>query len=137
MITLGAIRAWRMFAYILTYIGFRPIKTYIIKRLNESGIGVQGAEPHDMLVHNDSVYQRMVYDGTLGLGEAYMDGWWECQKLDVFFHKCYLAGLYREMTFPWDRLIHYLEFDVFNRQTVVRSWEVAEKHYDLGKFLRF
>lgn len=131
-ITLGAIRIWRMFMYVVVYIGFKPIKAYIDKRVNEVGIGTGGREPHSFDIHNDWLYHRLVCDGTLGLGEAYMDGWWDCKKLDELFYKIYQAGFYQEMMYPWDRLIRYLQFDVFNLQTVARSREVADKHYDLG-----
>lgn len=132
-VTLIAIRVWRLFIYIVSYIAFKPIKAYLTKILNEMGIGTCGTEAHNMVVHNDWLYHRMVCDGTLGLGEAYMDGWWDCGKLDEFFYKAFQAGIYQKLLFPWDRLIHYLKFDVFNLQTVVRSQEVADKHYDLGK----
>ena len=26
--------------------------------------------------------QRVLRDGTLGVGEAYIDGWWDCDALD-------------------------------------------------------
>jgi cyclopropane-fatty-acyl-phospholipid synthase len=28
-------------------------------------------------------------DGSLGLGESYMEGWWECDALDEFFCKLF------------------------------------------------
>lgn len=101
--------------------------------MNVLGLGVHGTEPDDIIIHNKWFFHRFACDGTLGLGESYMDGWWDCEKLDEFFYKAFQVGIYQEITFPWDRLIRYLEFDVFNLQTVARSWEIAEKHYDLGK----
>lgn len=135
MVTLGAIRVWRMIMYVVVYIGFRPIKAHITKRLDEEGIGTSGTEPHNIVVHNDRLFHRMICDGTLGLAEAYMEKWWDCDRLDIFFYKAFQAGFYQELMYPWDRLIHYLQFDVFNLQTVARSQEVADKHYDLGKML--
>lgn len=133
MVTLGAIWIWRMIMHVVIYIGFKPVKAYAIKRLNELGIETNGVEPQSMVIHNDWVFHRLVCDGTLGLAEAYMDGWWDCVKLDEFFYKVFQANVYQEIMYPWDRLIHYLKFDVFNLQTIARSREVADKHYDLGK----
>jgi cyclopropane-fatty-acyl-phospholipid synthase len=136
LVMLGVIQVWRSLMYIITYIGSKAIKWYICKRLNEVEIGIKGTKPDDMMIHNERFYQRIGYDGTLGLGESYIDGWWDSEKLDQFFTKAILAGLYQYITMPWDRLINYLQFNVFNLQTAARSWEVAEKHYDLGKILR-
>ena len=33
-------------------------------------------------VHDRRFYRRVLADGTLGLGEAYVDGWWDCDALD-------------------------------------------------------
>lgn len=117
--------------YVVCFIGFRPIKAHINKLLKEAGIGVNGEEPHCLVVHNDWFYHR-VYAGTLGLGEAYIDGWWDCQRLDEFFSKAFLAGLYDKFMYPWDRFIHYLQYGLFNLQTVKRARQVADAHYDLG-----
>jgi len=134
MVTLGAIRVWRNFLYIVSYIGLSPIQKYIRKRVKRKGMGRQGVA--NMVVHNELVYQRIVCDGTLGLAESYMEGWWDCEKVDELFVWFLKSGMYNEMTMPWDRLIHYLEFDVFNLQTAERSWAVAKTHYDLGKMFQ-
>jgi len=36
--------------------------------------------------HNEGFYTRVVRELTIGLGESYMDGWWDCQNLDQFFY---------------------------------------------------
>lgn len=132
MVTMGAIRVWRKFFYIFAYVAFKPIKTHIKNELNKAEIGTEGVEPDDMAIRNDFIYHRISCDGTLGLAESYMDGWWDCERLDEFFFKIYQTDMYQKSMYPWDRLIHYLSFEVFNLQTVTRSSEVADKHYDLG-----
>ena len=54
--------------------------------LAEAGIRVNGDAPWDMQVLDNSLYQRILLHGSLGLGEAYMDGLWEVERLDEFFH---------------------------------------------------
>lgn len=132
VITSNMIRLFRMFMYVVAYIGFKPIKAYVREIFDNAGVGPDGAAPHNIIVHSDWFYHRLARDGTLGLAEAYLDGWWDCKKLDEFFYKALKAGLYQKVTFPWDRLINYLDFHAFNLQTVARSYEVADKHYDLG-----
>ena len=55
--------------------------------LAEAGIRVNGDAPWDMQVLDNSLYQRILLHGSLGLGEAYMDGLWEVERLDEFFHR--------------------------------------------------
>jgi cyclopropane-fatty-acyl-phospholipid synthase len=50
-------------------------------------IQINGSRPWDIQVHNDKLFERVAAEGTLGLGEAYMDGWWDCEALDEFFAK--------------------------------------------------
>ena len=45
-------------------------------------IRIDGDRPWDVRVHDERLYQRVLAHGTLGLGEAYMDGWWSCASLD-------------------------------------------------------
>lgn len=42
--------------------------------LESAGVAVDGPARHDIQVHNPALYPRIVRHGSLGLGEAYMDG---------------------------------------------------------------
>ncbi|XP_037036255.1 cyclopropane-fatty-acyl-phospholipid synthase-like [Bradysia coprophila] len=133
VVVLEAIRVWRIFMYIVAYIGFKPIRTYITRKFYAAGIKINdNTEPHNMIVHNDWFYHRIACDGSLGWGESYAEGWWDCKKLDDYFYKILQNGLYQELLFPWEKLIRYLTFDAFNRQIVGCSQEIADKHYDFG-----
>lgn len=130
---LKAIHVWRMFLYILAYILFNPVKKFAYQRLHKLGVGTEGKEPDDMIIHNEWSFHRLAYGGTLGFIEAYIDGWWDCKKLDELLFKIFRRGIFKKVSFPWDGVINYLQYDLFNLQTLSRSYEVAAKHYDLGK----
>ncbi len=53
--------------------------------LSEAGIKINGSRPFDIQVHNHQFFKRVLQQGSLGLGESYMDGWWDCERLDIFF----------------------------------------------------
>ena len=53
----------------------------------EGGISINGDAPWDIQVLDERTYQRVLSKGSLGFGEAYMDGMWECEHLDQFFHR--------------------------------------------------
>jgi hypothetical protein len=41
----------------------------------------------DIRVHDTRFFKRVLQQGSLGLGESYMEGWWDCKRLDIFFDK--------------------------------------------------
>jgi cyclopropane-fatty-acyl-phospholipid synthase len=63
----------------------KTVSATIIQQLfAQAGVTVNGPSPWDIQVHNESLYDRILRDRNLGLGEAYMDGWWNCGQLDEF-----------------------------------------------------
>ena len=59
--------------------GFEPV----VRDLFEAAdIRIGGDRPWDPTVRDPRFYQRLMADGTLGLGESYMDGWWDCDRVD-------------------------------------------------------
>jgi cyclopropane-fatty-acyl-phospholipid synthase len=49
--------------------------------LDLAGIEINGGQPWDMQVNDERFYHRVMADAHLGLGESYMDGWWDCDEL--------------------------------------------------------
>ncbi len=47
-----------------------------------AGITINGDQPYDIEVHNDALFTRVLKNQALGLGESYLDGWWDCEALD-------------------------------------------------------
>lgn len=111
------------------------IKNYVIQLLDSINIHVNGKNPWDIQVYNDHLYPRVFNQGTLGLGEAYMDKWWDCQHLDQFFDRVISEKL--ENRVVSNKLLSFklLLASFFNLQTIPRSLEVGKKHYDLGNDL--
>ncbi len=62
-------------------------KGAVVKLMSLAGIDIDGDSPWDIQVNNDDFYGRIMVWGSLGLGESYMDGWWDCQQLDEFFYR--------------------------------------------------
>lgn len=58
---------------------------YLTKLLAGADIKINGNRPWDIKVKNEEFFSRVLLQGSLGLGESYMDGWWECEALDTFF----------------------------------------------------
>jgi cyclopropane-fatty-acyl-phospholipid synthase len=111
----------------------RP-RQIITKLLSDCGIRINGDAPHDILVRNDNFYARALVNGSLGLGESYMDGWWEAQDLDGFIYRLICAQL-DERVWSWRNLTAYLTASIFNLQRRSRAFQIGERHYDLGNDL--
>jgi cyclopropane-fatty-acyl-phospholipid synthase len=107
-------------------------KEFIAKLLAKADITINGSRPYDIQVHNEDLYSRIIKEGSLGLGEAYMDGWWDAEKLDEFFNRVVGSHLHDRIKFNWNDIKTYLKSKLFNRQNYKTSKEVAEKHYDLS-----
>src|SRR5438093_9870590 len=56
-------------------------------------IRIDGARPWDIQVHDRRFFSRVLASGTLGVGESYMDGWWDCDALDEMCCRAIRAGL--------------------------------------------
>ncbi len=100
-------------------------------------VQINGNRPWDIKVNDPRLYARIYRDGTLGLAEAYMDGWWDCEQLDVLFTKAISANLSENLVGLARLKIALISIahKVFNFQTVKRAFQVGEKHYDIGNNL--
>lgn len=90
--------------------------------------------PWDVQVHNPKLFARILGEGTLGLGEAYMDGWWDCEQLDELFARALTAELASKVTTWSDRCFFILAY-LTNRQIGKRLLATAASHYDIGNDL--
>lgn len=103
--------------------------------LATAGIAVNGSDPWDLQVHNDNFYKRVVSEGSLGLGESYMDGWWDCNQLDEFTFRVMRADLYKKANLGVRSSINLLMARFFNLQRKNKAADNAQKHYDIGNKL--
>src|SRR5690349_7452647 len=111
------------------------LKKIVEKILQPAGITINGNQPWDIQVNNEKFYARALHDGTLGLGEAYMDGWWDCERVDQLFAKFVRAKLADKVTLSKWQLIKIWLPSFINYQTRKRALEVGKQHYDLGNDL--
>jgi len=105
------------------------------KILSLAGIKINGNNSWDIKVHNEGFYPRVLDQGSLGLGESFMDGWWDCDKLDEFFYRVLRSQIESKVRQSWALLFEILLARVFNLQSKKRAFQIGEKHYDLGNEL--
>ena len=97
-------------------------------------VQVDGARPWDIRVHDERFFRRALTEGALGLGESYMQGWWDADGVDQLFAR--LARLDpRRIPIPWSLKWLLLQDRIVNRQRRARAHRIGEHHYDLGNDL--
>jgi len=102
--------------------------------LAEAGVEIGGRRPQDIQVHDPDWYARVLAQGSLGLGESYMDGSWDANALDVFLLHLMRARL-DERVHGFGEIGDALRAKLFNLQAGRGAYEVGKRHYDLGNDL--
>ncbi len=105
--------------------------------LDLAGVALNGPNPWDPRIHREEFYDKVLGKWSLGLGESYMDGDWDCDQLDEFFTRILRAQL--DLKAPgllklqlW---LEMLRHRLFNLQSRSRAFQVGERHYDVGNDL--
>jgi cyclopropane-fatty-acyl-phospholipid synthase len=110
-------------------------KGIVEEMLSRVGVRIDGPNPWDIRVNDDRMYGRVLRDKNLGLGESYMDGWWDCPRLDEFIYRILSGRLDEQVPGGLKLLLPVAQAFLFNRQSKSRSKVVAEQHYDAGNDL--
>lgn len=99
--------------------------------LNEVGITINGNKPYDIQVHDERFWNKLIYQQSIGVGESYMDGWWDCERLDELFFRVCRNQLHNQFYSKWKNEFLYLKSLMINHQSRSRADEVARTHYNL------
>jgi cyclopropane-fatty-acyl-phospholipid synthase len=102
--------------------------------LGRAGIRANGPAPYEPKIHDPHFYGRVFAHGSLGLGESYMDRWWDAPDLDGFLYRL-IAARVDDAAHGIDDAWLWLKAKLINLQRGQRAWEVGERHYDLGNDL--
>lgn len=105
--------------------------------LDLAGVKLNGPNPWDPQVHRSDFYAKVLGKWSLGLGESYMDGDWDCERLDEFFTRILRVQLDQKAPglLKVQLLLEVLRHRLFNLQSRRRAFQVGERHYDVGNDL--
>ncbi|MCP2004876.1 cyclopropane fatty acyl phospholipid synthase [Buttiauxella ferragutiae] len=112
-----------------------PWYRIVSEMLTQAGVEINGPRPFDIQVKHPDFFKRVLQEGTLGLGESYMDGWWDCERLDIFFNNTIRAGLENQLPRHLKDTLRIAAARILNLQSKKRAWIVGKEHYDLGNDL--
>lgn len=100
---------------------------------NYSNIKINGDNPQDIIVNYSRFYDRVMANGSLGLGESYIDGDWECRSLDKLFDNITTYNL-KEFAEKKCSIIDFLAGKINDKKSD-KSEKLMEQHYDIGNDL--
>ena len=103
--------------------------------LRGADVILDGSRPWDIQIHDPRVFERALRERELGLGEAYMDGWFDVEDLCEFLCRLVTADLQGEVTRNPRVLAAAARQLLFNRQTIRKAAKNASAHYDIGNDL--
>jgi len=110
------------------------LRQRVAKILRLADVQLNGSRPWDIQVHEEAFYPRVLAKGSLGLGESFMDGWWDAPALDRLIFQLLRAHLDQHVRTLSD-LWASVQARLWNLQRPRRAREVGERHYDLGNDL--
>jgi cyclopropane-fatty-acyl-phospholipid synthase len=108
------------------------LKNTVQEILELADIKLNGPNPWDIQVHNKNFYKRALAKVELGIGESYVDGWWDCDKIDEMICRIISAKLDEKIKRNFSVAFHILLAKLVNLQSPKRAFNIGEKHYDLG-----
>jgi len=110
------------------------LRSRVEQLLSLADVRLDGDRPWDLHVEDERFHARVLSKGSLGLGESYMEGWWRVPSLDGMLYRMIVADLDQRVR-GIGVAIDALHARLTNMQSRRRSFEVGERHYDLGNDL--
>ncbi|MEK7060363.1 MAG: cyclopropane fatty acyl phospholipid synthase, partial [Patescibacteria group bacterium] len=110
-------------------------RTFIERLLKKADVTIGGDRPQDIVVHDERFFSRVIRYGSLGLGEAYMENWWDANALDASIYKVLAAHLDKDVDVNLASILTTAKAFFFNMQSRTRATRVAREHYDLSNEL--
>jgi len=103
----------------------------LTEMLAAADVKLNGSRPWDIRVHDERMFQRLLGHGSLGAGESYMDGWWDCEQLDEMLTRVLRSRIDERLRSP-RALLLALSARLINLQSERRAFVVGQQHYDRG-----
>lgn len=103
--------------------------------LGLADVKINGNNPWDIQVHNSGFYRRLIAERELGLGESYMEEWWDADKLDEMVYRIVRTKIDEKVKRRFVLLLKLFWTRLVNLQSKRRAFIIGEKHYDLGNEL--
>ncbi|GAA0834264.1 cyclopropane fatty acyl phospholipid synthase [Marinomonas arenicola] len=108
--------------------------------LSSADIKLNGNRSWDLIINDESIYEKILTGGSLAFGEAYMDGLWECEDIAEMISRL-LSSDVESMLGSLQKISLGLKVGAgklkkaFNLQSIERAKRDVSYHYDIGNEL--
>ncbi len=109
-------------------------EAFIRDLLAKADIAINGGRPWDLQVREPKAYGRVLRDGSIGFGEAFMEGWIDCERVDLMAERAYRARLTERFEVR-QALFQAIKVRISPFGSRYRSFEIGKWHYDTGNDL--
>lgn len=99
--------------------------------LSAAGIEINGDRPYDIKILDDRIFGLALTGGVEGLLDAYVEGWWETDRLDELTAKLLSSQVSMPEAGRISHLLTNIAARLLNLQNRHRSWRIL-RHYNLG-----
>ncbi|ADB19101.1 Cyclopropane-fatty-acyl-phospholipid synthase [Pirellula staleyi DSM 6068] len=108
------------------------LKSAVARSLADADIIIGGSRAWDITVHDTRMYTALATSGSLGAGESYMNGWWDCDALDQMAER-YLRSISTSKIAGgrFYGLLERIRAKYIDLQVGLGGREIARVHYDL------
>lgn len=111
------------------------MKDSVLAFFRDAGIEINGEREWDIQVHDERFWRKLALFGNIGLGESYMDGWWDCEAIDKMIYRLMRCHSGDRQEPRWLEIYGVVRSCLFNLQKLSRAFQVGEHHYDIGNEL--
>ncbi len=109
------------------------IKAIVKRKFSYADVHLNGNRPWDIQVYNDQFFPNVLFQGSLGLGESFMEGWIDSAQLDEAIYRIVQKKISEANSLT--SLMTSLGAFFLNRQSKKRALDVGRQHYDLSNVL--
>jgi cyclopropane-fatty-acyl-phospholipid synthase len=103
--------------------------------LDFADVKINGSNNWDIQVKDERFFKRAITEVELGMGESYMDGWWDAVDIDETIFRILRADLTEKLRRNLKIRLQLSPFYLINMQSRRKAFDVGKKHYDLGNDL--
>ena len=100
-------------------------------KFESAGIDIGTSDSCEVKVIDSSFYSDVLFKGSLGLGDSYIEGKWQCQNIDRIVSKLLKNGTYSPLVARTYDIGHSFANIFTNLQNRFRSRQVIDIHYNL------
>ena len=105
------------------------IEEIITKKLKEVDVVIGGSRDWDIQVKNKKFFRKVFLNANMGLGESYVNKYFECRRLDQLIYR--LRHYFPKKSIILKNIYDIIQDKFINFQSIKRATKVAKTHYDL------